>query len=116
MRWFSLVVAAVVATVLFGACGGETATEGAPQEPAKVEEEVAEGKKAEDKGQSLDESASVDCQLGKAEADLGAAGAEGLIAQWHAQEVEPRVKEDLSSALPEAKDLRTFLAERGYDC
>lgn len=109
MRWFSLAMASVAA-VLFGACGGEPAPEAAPEEPAKAEEV------AKEKGQSSDETASVDCQLGKAEADLGAAGAEGLVAQWHVQEVEPRVKEDLSSALPEAKDLRTFLAERGYDC
>jgi len=38
------------------------------------------------------------------------------VAEWHALEVEPRVEEDLSSAVSEAKDLPTFLAERGYVC
>ncbi len=109
MRWFGLAVASMAA-VFVGACGGEPATEEASEEPAKVEEV------AKEKEQSSDDTAYVDCQLSQAEADLGAAGAEGLVAEWHAQEVEPRVEEDLSSALSEAKDLRTFLAERGYAC
>ncbi|MDP8950911.1 MAG: hypothetical protein M3N18_01520 [Actinomycetota bacterium] len=109
MRWFGLAVV-WVAAVFVGACGGEPATEAASEEPAKVEEV------AKEKEQSSDDTASLDCQLSQAEADLGVAGAEGLVAEWHAQEVEPRLEEDLSSALPEAKDLRTFLAERGYVC
>lgn len=109
MRWLGLVVVSI-ATVFVGACGGEPAPEKTPEEPAKVEEATKENE------QSSDDSASVDCQLSKAEAELGPAGAEGLIAEWHAQEVEPRVEEDLSSAVSEAKDLRTFLAERGYAC
>ncbi len=109
MRWFGLAVVSM-ATVFVGACGGEPAPEKTPEEPAKVEEVAKENE------QSSDDTASVDCQLSKAEADLGPAGAEGLVAEWHAQEVEPRVEEDLSSALSEAKDLRTFLAERGYAC
>lgn len=81
-----------------------------PEGPAKVEEA------AKEEEQGSDDAASIDCQLGKAEAALGTAGAEGLVAEWHAQEVKPRVKEDLSSAVSEAKDLPTFLAERGYVC
>jgi hypothetical protein len=108
MRWFGLAV--VWMAVFVGACGGEPASEAASEEPAKVAEV------ANEKDQSSDATASVDCQLSQAEADLGMAGAEGLVAEWHAQEVEPHLEEDLSSALPEAKDLRAFLAERGYTC
>ena len=109
MRWFGLGMV-WTAAVFAGACGAEPAPEAASEEPAKVEEVAKENE------QSSDAAAYVDCQLSQAEADLGAAGAEGLVAEWHAQEVEPRVEEDLSSALSEAKDLRTFLAERGYAC
>ncbi len=109
MRWFGLGMV-WMAALFVGACGAEPAPEAASEEPAKVEEV------AEEKDQSYDATASVDCQLSQAEAELGVAGAEGLVAEWHAQEVEPRLEEDLSSALPEAKDLREFLAERGYAC
>jgi hypothetical protein len=46
-----------------------------------------------------------------------ASGAAGrIVGEWYAQEVEPRVEEDLSSAVSEAKNLSAFLAERGYVC
>jgi hypothetical protein len=76
--------------------------------PAKVEE------LAKEEEHSSDDTTSLDCQLGKAaEAALGAAGAEGLVVEWHAQEVEPRVEEDLSSAVSKAKDLRTHPRRAG---
>ena len=109
-RWLGLAAMSLATVFAVGACGGESTPEGAPEEPAKVEEA------AKEEEQGADEAASIDCQLGKAEAVLGAAGAEGLVAEWHALEVEPRVEEDLSSAVSEAKDLPTFLAERGYVC
>jgi hypothetical protein len=86
-----------------------------PEEPAKVEELAKEEEQGSDYTTSLD--SSLDCQLGKAaEAVLRAAGAEGLVVEWHAQEVEPRVEEDLSSAVSKAKDLRTHPRRAGYVC
>lgn len=110
MRWFGLVMMSIATVFAGGACGGESAPEKASEEPVKVEEV------AKEKEQGSDDEASLDCQLAKVEADLGAGGAEALMAEWHVQEVEPRLEEDFSSALAEAKNLPTFLAERGYAC
>jgi hypothetical protein len=66
--------------------------------------------------QGSDDAASADCQLDRAEADLGEVGVEQLVNEWYAQEMQPRLEEDFASALEEAKDLSTFLAERGYVC
>jgi hypothetical protein len=110
MRWLGLAVASIATVFISGACVDEPTPKKVSEEPAKVEEA------SEEKEQGSDEAASVHCQLGKAQAALGAAGAEELVAEWHAQEVAPHVEEDLSSALSEAKDLPTFLAERGYVC
>jgi hypothetical protein len=111
MRWFSLVVVSIATVFAGAACGGDSTPKEASKEPAKVEETTQK------KEQGSDDVASVDCQLDKAEADLGKAGAEELMSEWYRQEVEPRVQQqDFSSALAEAKDLPTFLAERGYTC
>jgi hypothetical protein len=101
-----------VATVFAGgACGGESEPKEASEESVAVEDATRE------KEQGSSEVASADCQLDQAEADLGAAGAEELMREWYVQEVEPRVEQkDFSSALAEAQDLPTFLAERGYTC
>lgn len=109
MRWFGLVMVSMAA-VFGGACGGESAPEKASEEPAKVEEVTRE------KEQGSEDEASLDCQLAKAEDDLGAEGVEALMAEWHMQEVQPRLEDDLSSAVAEAKELPAFLAERGYVC
>jgi hypothetical protein len=111
MRWFALVVVSI-ATVLAGtACGGDSTPKEASKEPPRAEETTQR------KEQGSDNAASVDCQLDKVEAELGAAGTEELMSEWYRQEVEPRVQQqDFSSALAEAKDLPTFLAERGYTC
>jgi hypothetical protein len=110
MRWFSLVVMSVVTVFAGVACGGDPAPKEASEETTRAEETT------ENKEQGYGDEASVDCQLDKAEADLGAEGAEELVNQWYAQEMEPRLEQDFSSALENAKDLHTFLAERGYTC
>lgn len=111
MRWFALAAVSVATVFIGAACGGESAPEEASEESVAVEET------AEKKEQGSSEVASADCQLDKAEADLGPAGAEELMRQWYTQEVEPGLEQkDFSSALAEAKDLPTFLAERGYTC
>jgi hypothetical protein len=102
MRWFSLVVMSVVTVFAGVACGGDPAPKEASEETTRAEETT------ENKEQGYGDEASVDCQLDKAEADLGAEGAEELVNQWYEQ--------DFSSALENAKDLHTFLAERGYTC
>ncbi len=108
MRRLALAVVSTVTVFAGGACSGESPPEEASEESAKVEEAA--------KRQGSGDLASVDCQIEKAEADLGVAGTEELVAEWHTQEVAPYLEEDFSSALEEAKDLRTFLAERGYTC
>ena len=111
MRRLSLVMVSVAAVFAAGACGGESEPKEASEESAAVEEITRE------KEQGSSEVASADCQLEQAEADLGPAGAEELMSEWYRQEVEPRVEQkDFASALAEAKDLPTFLAERGYTC
>lgn len=101
-----------IATIFAGAaCGGDSTPKEESKEPARVEETIQK------KEQGSDNAASVECQLDKAEAELGAAGTEELMSEWYRQEVEPRVQQqDFSSALAEAKDLPTFLAEQGYTC
>ena len=111
MRWLSLAMVSVAAVFVAGACGGESEPKEASEESVAVEETTRE------KEQDSSDVASADCQLEQAEADLGPAGAEELMSEWYRQEVEPRVEQkDFSSALAEAKDLPTFLAERGYTC
>ncbi len=111
MRWLGLAMVSVATVLAGGACGGESVPEEASEEAVAVEEMTGE------KEQGSSDVASADCQLDKAEADLGAAGAEELMSKWYRQEVEPRVEQkDFPSALAEAKDLSTFLAERGYTC
>ena len=112
MRWFALAAVSVATVFMGAACGGG---ESAPEEAS--EESVAVEETAKKKEQGSSEVASADCQLDKAEADLGQAGAEALMREWYTQEVEPGLEQkDFSSALSEAKDLPTFLAERGYTC
>jgi hypothetical protein len=111
MRWFALAVVVVTTIFLCGACGGESANK-ASSESAEVEE-VQEPANVEE---VQEKEATLDCQLDKAEANLGPAGTEELMTEWHMQEVEPRVEDDLGSAVVGAKDLSTFLAERGYVC
>ena len=111
MRWFALAVGVVTTIFLCGACGGESANKSS-SEPAEVEE-VQESAEVEE---VQEEEATLDCQLDRAEAELGPVGTEQLMTEWHMQEVEPRVEDDLGTAVWEAKDLSTFLAERGYVC
>jgi hypothetical protein len=111
MRRLSLAMVSVAAIFAGGACGGESEPKEASEESVAVEETTRE------KEQSSSDVASADCQLEQAEADLGPAGAEELMSEWYRQEVEPRVEQkDFASALADAKDLPTFLAERGYTC
>ena len=110
MRWFSLVLVSV-ATVFAGvACGGDPAPKETTEKATRAEETT------EQKEQGYGDETAVSCQLDKAEAGLGAGGAEELVNEWYAQEMEPRLEQDFSSALENAKDLHTFLAERGYTC
>ena len=112
MRRLSLAMVSVAAVFAGGACGGESEPKEASEESVAVEETTSEKEQG-----SSDGGASADCQLEQAEADLGPAGAEELMSEWYRQEVEPRVEQkDFASALAEAKDLPTFLAERGYTC
>ena len=111
MRRLSLAMVSVATVFAGGACGGESEPKEASEESVAVEETTRE------KEQSSSDVASADCQLEQAEADLGPAGAEELMSEWYRQEVEPRVEQkDFASALADAKDLPTFLAERGYTC
>jgi len=111
MRRLGLAMVSVATVFAGGACGGESEPKEASEESVAVEDATRE------KEQGSSEVASADCQLDQAEADLGAAGAEELMREWYVQEVEPRVEQkDFSSALAEAQDLPTFLAERGYTC
>jgi hypothetical protein len=111
MRRLSLAMVSVAAVFAGGACGGGSEPKEASEESVAVEETARE------KEQSSSDVASADCQLEQAEADLGPAGAEQLMSEWYRQEVEPRVEQkDFASALADAKDLPTFLAERGYTC
>ena len=111
MRRLGLAMVSVATVFAGGACGGESATRESSEEAVAVEET------SEMKAQGSGDAASADCQLEKAEADVGPAGAEELMSQWYRKEVEPRVaQKDFPSALAEAKDLPTFLEERGYAC
>ena len=111
MRRLGLAMVAMAVVFAGGACGGESEPKVASEESVAVEETT------ERKEQSSSDVASADCQLDQAEAELGEAGAEELMREWYVQEVEPRVEQkDFSSALVEAKDLPTFLGERGYTC
>ena len=111
MRRLGIAMVSVAAVFVAGACGGESEPKEASEESVAVEETTRE------KEQGSSDIASADCQLEQAEADLGPAGAEELMSEWYRQEVEPRVEQkDFASALADAKDLPTFLAERGYTC
>jgi hypothetical protein len=100
-----------VATVFAGgACGSDPEQKDTSEQSPKVEEA------AKEREQGADDNASADCQLCRAEADLGEVGAEQLVNEWYAQEMQPHLEEDFASALEEAKDLSTFHAERGYVC
>jgi hypothetical protein len=110
VRWFGLTMLYVATVFAGGACGSDPEQKDTSEQSPKVEEA------AKEREQGADDNASADCQLGRAEADLGEVGAEQLVNEWYAQEMQPHLEEDFASALEEAKDLSTFLAERGYVC
>lgn len=110
MRWFGFTMLCVAAIFAGGACGSEPEQKDTSPQSPKVEEA------AKEREQGSDDAASADCQLDRVETDLGEAGAEQLVNEWYAQEMQPRLEEDFASALEEAQDLPTFLAERGYVC
>lgn len=110
MRWFGLTILCIATIFAGGACGSDPEQKDTSQQSPKVEEA------AKEREQGSDDNASADCQLDRAETDLGEVGAEQLVNEWYAQEMQPRLEEDFASALEEAKDLSTFLAERGYVC